>query len=102
MNNCAWISLGFEILVTSPLIYLSVIKLSKSKLGYLVAKHSSELIATQIKEEFPDALVIKRETRSNFGIYISLSGIRPSELNLEDFLHFFFDTHSIWDPMPES
>ena len=93
MNNRAWISLGFEILVTRPQIYSSVIKLSKSKLGYLVAKHSASAIAAQIKEEFPEALVITRETRMNFGIYLSLSRRRPSELTVEDFLNYFFDNN---------
>ena len=90
MNDCAWTRLGFEILVTRPLIYLSVIKLSKSKLGYLVAKHSADIIAAQILEEFPEALIIKSETRKRFGIYISLSRTRPSEISLESFLNYYF------------
>ena len=95
MNNRAWINLGLEILVTRPPISSAVIKLKKDKLGYLVAKHSCDLIAEQIKEEFPDALVIKRETRKNFGIYLSITGTRPSELCVDDFLRYYFDTNPL-------
>ena len=95
MNNSAWINLGLEILVTRPPISSAVIKLKKDKLGYLVAKHSCDLIAEQIKEEFPDALVIKRETRKNFGIYLSITNTRPLELCVEEFLRYYFNTNPL-------
>ena len=86
MNLEDWAAAGLEIRVTRPLLASAVVKLNKNKLGFLVAKHSSQIISRQLKEEFPEARIIKRETRKTFAIFITL-GTNPNHLQLADFFN---------------
>ena len=67
-----------------PLLASAVVKLNKAKLGFLIAKHTSQIITRQLKDEYPEARIIRRETQKNFAIFITL-GTNPAHLNLADF-----------------
>ena len=88
-----WAAAGLEIHVTWPLLASAVVKLNKAKLCFLIAKHSSQIIARQLKDEYPEARIIRRETRKSFAIFVTL-GTNPAHLNLADFfdLNAFLQT----------
>ena len=87
MDLRAWTAAGLEITVTRPLLASAVVKLNKAKLSFLVAKHASEIIARQLKDEFLEARILRRETRKTFAIFITLC-TNPNHLQLADFFNF--------------
>jgi len=76
---------GIEILTTLPTLSSAVIKLSKAKLGAQLARQASLVIANKLQTNHPQAIVIRRETRSKLAIFFSLSETNPSELSPSDF-----------------